>query len=103
MPLRRGHLRAGLQPRATAALFIAPTRSPPQTPVERFGILVGLTPAETRVFELVAHGETIAEIADKLSVAVSTVRTHLQRVFEKTGTDRQATLVQLAASLSVPV
>jgi DNA-binding CsgD family transcriptional regulator len=30
---------------------------------------------------------------------VSTVRTHLQRVFDKTGTHRQAELVQLIAEL----
>ena len=61
------------------------------------------TPAESRIFELICDGETQAEIATKIGVAPSTVKTHLLRVFEKTGCSRQAELIKLAASFSLPL
>ena len=38
-----------------------------------------------------------AEVAEVLGIAEATVKTHLQHVFEKTGTGRQADLVKLVA------
>jgi DNA-binding CsgD family transcriptional regulator len=37
-----------------------------------------------------------AETAQALDVALTTVRTHLAHIFDKTGTSRQAELVRLA-------
>lgn len=55
----------------------------------------GLTPAETRLaFELL-QGGTRTEIAARLGVSLSTVRTHLSHIFDKTGTRRQSELVAL--------
>lgn len=54
----------------------------------------GLTPAEARVAELVARdGLAVKALARALGVSPTTARTHLQRLFEKTGTHRQAELV----------
>jgi DNA-binding CsgD family transcriptional regulator len=72
-------------------------------PSDALVLLYGLTPAELRVFELIAAGVTQIEIADRLGIAASTVKSHLLRVFEKTGRNRQADLVKLAASLSQPI
>jgi DNA-binding CsgD family transcriptional regulator len=36
-----------------------------------------------------------------MGVALSTVRTHLQRAFEKTGTDRQAELARVLSELEL--
>lgn len=38
-----------------------------------------------------------------LGIAVTTVRTHLLRLFEKTGTHRQVDLVALLASFTLPL
>ena len=54
-----------------------------------------LTPAEARLAKLIAEGERLDSIADRLGISVHTARTHLKRVFEKTGVERQAELVQL--------
>jgi len=62
----------------------------------------GLSQAEERVFALVGGGRTVSQTASELGLNVSTVRTHLLRVFEKTGTHRQAELVRLYAGLRVP-
>ncbi len=45
----------------------------------------GLTAREIDVLRLVAEGLTNKEIADRLHMAVGTVKTHLHRAFEKMG------------------
>lgn len=60
----------------------------------------GLTDTEARVAALLAAGLDLTEIADRLHVARSTIRTHLQHVFDKTNTSRQAELAVLAARLA---
>ena len=55
----------------------------------------GLTGAEATVALRVAEGHALPAIADELGVLHSTVRTHLQRVFEKTGTSRQSQVARL--------
>ncbi|HMR31444.1 MAG TPA: hypothetical protein PKA13_00145 [Geminicoccaceae bacterium] len=42
-----------------------------------------------------ASASRLADVAAMLSVSLSTVRTLLERVFEKTGTHRQADLARL--------
>lgn len=61
--------------------------------------LYGLTGAEVAVAAAIAHGQGVTEAAAALGVASSTVRWHLQRVFEKTGTARQADLTRLVERL----
>jgi DNA-binding CsgD family transcriptional regulator len=102
LPLRRQELRRGLGTSVTAAVFVAPALSPPRLPGDALALLYDLTPAEVRVFELIADGKPPAEIAVALGVAPSTVKTHLLRLFEKTGCNRQADLIRLAASMSAP-
>ena len=58
-----------------------------------------LTQAEARVALLVLKGHGLQFVADKLCVGLSTVRVHLQRVFEKTQTHRQAELAKLLVEL----
>lgn len=61
--------------------------------------LYGLTKSEAQVALLAMRGEGLSPIAEKLSVSLTTVRTHLRHVFEKTGIHRQAELVRLLATL----
>jgi DNA-binding CsgD family transcriptional regulator len=90
-------------PDAAAALFVAPATGPPQPPMTAIAALFDLTPTEARVLELIGASHSNAETAAALGTAVSTVRTHLLRIFEKTRTHRQAHLVALLASFSLPV
>ncbi len=102
LPLRGGVLRPGLVNRAVAAIFVS--SSAPET--AEAGALVaqlfGLSAAEARVFDLIAQGLTPAEAAGRLGIGVSTVRTHLLHIFDKTGLRRQADLVRMAAGLALP-
>ncbi len=101
LPLQAGELRPGVSQRAVAAVFFADAAAPVPAHSQALALLYDLTPAETRVFELIAAGRTQVEVAAQLGIAPSTVKTHLLRVFDKTGCARQAELVRLAASLSV--
>jgi len=51
------------------------------------------TPAEMRVAELVARGETPREIATALGLSIHTVRSHVKRLLAKTGVHSQSKLV----------
>jgi len=45
----------------------------------------------------------VPEVALALGIAVTTVKTHLGRLFEKTGATRQADLVRLVAGYAMPL
>jgi DNA-binding CsgD family transcriptional regulator len=60
-----------------------------------------LTPAEARVTQVLLRGGGIKAAAISLGVAPSTVKTHLLRVFAKTGTARQADLMRRLSPLAV--
>ncbi|MGZ3349601.1 MAG: helix-turn-helix domain-containing protein, partial [Xanthobacteraceae bacterium] len=62
-----------------------------------------LTPAELRVLLGIVEVGGVPETAENLGVAETTVKTHLHRVFAKTGASRQADLVKLAAGFSNPL
>lgn len=62
----------------------------------------GLTHAEARVAARLGRGLAVKEIAAELHVGVETVRTHLKRVYAKTGTRRQAELVRLVLEEGAP-
>ncbi|MBZ9996465.1 helix-turn-helix transcriptional regulator [Mesorhizobium sp. BH1-1-4] len=101
LPLRPG--RGSFDASVVAAVFVARADTPFVAPTALVAALFGLTPAEARVFEQIAVGRTVEETSEVLSIGRSTVRTHLLRLFEKTGARRQAELVQLAASLAAPL
>jgi predicted ATPase/DNA-binding NarL/FixJ family response regulator len=55
-----------------------------------------LSSRERELVTLVARGQTDAQIAEKLFISVSTVRTHLDRIRDKSGCRRRADLTRLA-------
>ena len=55
----------------------------------------GLTSAETEMALEVLRGDGREAAAARLGISVTTASTHLTRIFEKTGTRRQAELVRL--------
>lgn len=58
----------------------------------------GLTPTEARMLGLIVKGLDTVVAAKKLGIARTTARTHLQRLFAKTGTARQSELVRFVAT-----
>ena len=60
-----------------------------------------LTAAECRVLREIVQGSGLVDTARTLRVAVSTARTHLQHIFEKTTVKSQAELVRLVMNSSL--
>ena len=56
-----------------------------------------------RVLFALVEGGGVPEVAASLGIAETTVKTHLARLFAKTGARRQAELVKLVAGFAVPV
>jgi DNA-binding CsgD family transcriptional regulator len=66
-------------------------------------VVFDLTPAEARLAQGVARGDTLEEIASALGIKMTTARTQLASVFAKTGTRRQAKLVAILTRLALLV
>jgi len=60
----------------------------------------GLTNAEARVLAGLMKGHTIACLSAELRITCRTVKAHLQKLFDKTGTRRQADLVSRVMALA---
>ncbi|MFC4126736.1 helix-turn-helix transcriptional regulator [Nocardia rhizosphaerae] len=86
--------------RAVLLLLVDPEHDPEPQP-EALHDLYGLTEAETLVALGVLRGDGLPAVADQLSVSVFTARTHLQHIFAKTKTHRQAELVRLLLTTAV--
>jgi DNA-binding CsgD family transcriptional regulator len=65
--------------------------------------LYQLTPAELRVLYAVMEAGGVSAISAMLGISQATVKTHLQHLFEKTGTRRQTKLVKLVAGHASPI
>lgn len=100
LSLTGGSIRPGIVSRACAAVFVTKAPEPLKLPTEALGLLLDLTPAEVRVMEMAADCLSMSDIALRLGIASSTVKTHLLRVYEKTGTHKQADLARLARNLA---
>jgi DNA-binding CsgD family transcriptional regulator len=61
--------------------------------------LFRLSPAETRLADLLAGGVELAAAAERLRMTRETARFHLKSIFHKTGLKRQVDLVRLVLSL----
>jgi DNA-binding CsgD family transcriptional regulator len=72
-------------------------------PMEAFAGLYGLSSAERKVLEHIADGKPPQETADHLGISVNTVKTHLQKIFAKTNTGRQADLIHLVTRSTAPL
>lgn len=103
LPLKSGKLRPDLAPGAAAAVFVTPAQIDTLSPVDALAALYELTPTEARVLVAITSGRNRAAAAEALGIADSTVKTHLARVFEKTGTSEQGELAKLVASLTPPI
>jgi DNA-binding CsgD family transcriptional regulator len=104
LPLTSGARRcAGLAYNAVAALFVRKVALEAASPPEIIGRMYKLTPTELRVLLAIVDIGGVPEVAAALGVAVTTIKTHLGRLFEKTGVGRQADLVKLVAGFSTPL
>jgi DNA-binding CsgD family transcriptional regulator len=79
---------------AEYALLLTAPSSPPPAPAAPG--TAGLSARERELVTLVARGRTDADIAAQLYISIRTVRSHLDRIRDKTGCRRRADLTRLA-------
>jgi DNA-binding CsgD family transcriptional regulator len=104
LPLGAGARRqAGANYSAVAAVFVRKAELELPHPVEALAKHYKLTAAEMRVLLAIVEGGGVAEVSRTLEVSEATVKTHLQRIFDKTGSARQAQLVKLVAAFASPL
>jgi DNA-binding CsgD family transcriptional regulator len=89
--------------KAVGALFVRKVELNGQSCGELVARTFELTPAEQRVLLAIVEVGGVPETAEALGIAETTVKTHLHRVFAKTGASRQADLVKLVAGFSNPL
>lgn len=96
IPIVSEHGFAKIIPRRLAALLIF--RDAPldiESRLRHIGEAYHLTPAECRVLAAVIDTTDMKSIASKLCISMATLKTHLTRIFSKTGTSRQKALIGL--------
>ena len=99
----RDHIRRALEAAAAGQAVLDPAvqarlvevASPPQ-PVAFPGPPDGLTEREAEVLRLIATGLSNTEIATRLFVSEATVKTHINRIFAKTGSRDRAQAIAYA-------
>ena len=93
---------AAIRTVARGATYISPTLASYLLGAEKIGATAfELTKREREVLSLLAAGETDQDIADQLTIAKTTVHSHLDRIRDKTGARRRAELAGLAHRLGI--
>jgi DNA-binding NarL/FixJ family response regulator len=92
------HLDPAVQQRLVTAVLDQgpPTPGGEPTPTSALSLPDELTPREIEVLKLIADGLSNSEIADKLVLSNATVKTHINRIFYKTGARDRAQAVRYA-------
>jgi DNA-binding CsgD family transcriptional regulator/PAS domain-containing protein len=103
LPLNAGERRGRHGGRAVAALFVHKAELQTPWPPEVIARHYRLTPTELRVLLAIVEVGGVPEVAAELGIAETTVKTHLGRLFGKTGVSRQADLVRLVGGYSTPI
>lgn len=85
-----------LDPQVQATLVAAASGGPAAAAAREAELPDGLTRREGEILSLMARGMTNAEIAESLFVSSNTVKTHINRVFAKTGSRDRVAAIQYA-------
>ena len=90
-------------PGAAAAMFVSKATLEIPSSAEVIRDAYQLTRTELRVLLAIVNVGGIREIAATLGIADCTVKTHVRRLLEKTGADRQTDLIKLVAGFFTPL
>jgi DNA-binding NarL/FixJ family response regulator len=88
---------------AMAAIFVQDPITMPSAQGEAFAELYGLTRCELRVLLAMVPGLSVKETAHALGIAETTVKSHLQHIYSKTGTSKRTELLHLLLSSTPPM
>ena len=99
LPINRSTARAA-HGNASVALFISTLAHAAPAPAAVVATIFGLTSAEARVACELQSSEGLGSAANRLGISANTAKTHLKRIYEKTGTARRSELHELIYGLS---
>jgi DNA-binding CsgD family transcriptional regulator len=88
---------------AAAALFVTDPEESTALDNRALNELFGLTPAETRLSIALVEGKSVEEYAEEAAISSNTARTHVKRIYSKTGVRRQSELVRLLLKSSAGI
>ena len=97
LPVPERNQIAGSEP--SALVLVSDPSSLPRSRTALMRQLYGLTPAESRVADLLLEGLEVREAAERLCITLETARFHVKRVLVKTGAHRQTELLRIMLSL----
>jgi DNA-binding CsgD family transcriptional regulator len=92
---------AAMSPAAAAEYTLLLTEDPAPQPTPAAPGPGRLSAREQELVTLVAQGRTDAQIAAELYISIRTVRSHLDRIRDKTGARRRADLTRLALTVGL--
>ncbi len=96
------HQLPGSNARYAVALAIDPDQQADVAP-EVLASLFGCTSAEARLAAALVAGKRLEEIGEEFGVKQTTITFHLQNLFQKTHTHRQADLIALLVRATIPL
>jgi DNA-binding CsgD family transcriptional regulator len=94
---------AGKHRQPMAVLFLTDPDKGPEPDLAFLQRAFSLTAAEARVSAALTQGKSVEEIALASGVTLGAIRSHLKRVFSKTGTRRQGELISLLMASGRPL
>lgn len=80
---------------ATTVVFVRPLDDRPMPDVDDLRTMFGFNLSEARLVRALVSGQDLREAAEALGLTVSSARTYLKYVFQKTGVNRQSDLIRL--------
>jgi DNA-binding CsgD family transcriptional regulator len=89
---------ATTQAREPLAMLVFGDGGPAKVDASRLGRAYDLTPAEAKLLSALVSGERLAAYAARHGISVTTAKSHLGALFDKTGERRQADLIRRALS-----
>lgn len=97
--INRPYYTAKIPSKRSVMITLGSLADKPNYSTEMLETLFNLTPAEAALAVCLAEDRSLQEAADILGRKIGTVRVQLQTIFEKTDTNRQASLISLIASI----
>ena len=64
--------------------------------------IFGLSAGQRRLAGLIADGRSLPDAAQQMGISPNTAKTHLQRIYDKTGVHTQPALIRVLLSIGVP-
>jgi DNA-binding CsgD family transcriptional regulator len=92
-PLTRGETAGAREP---LAMLVFGDGAPARVEASRLGRAYDLTPAEAKLLSALVSGERLGTYAASQGISVTTAKSHLSSLFDKTGERRQADLIRRA-------